>query len=123
MPTTDPVEAGACATFDDLKTWWFASDGHTPASHGRYQVGWTGVNVPKTGTTIRVKNQFTNKIAKIGGRRRRLRSSDGVDTRSEIEGRLRPPLVVQRGETGPHVLLRGRSSFFVRICAAGKDSH
>jgi immune inhibitor A len=42
--------------FDDNQTWWYAEDGHSPESHGRYQVGWTGVNVPKTGTTIRVKN-------------------------------------------------------------------
>ena len=42
--------------FDDTQTWWYAEDGHSPESHGRFQVGWTGVNVPKTGTTIRVKN-------------------------------------------------------------------
>ena len=46
----------AARVFDDLKTWWYASDGHDPATHGRFQVGWTGVDVPKTGTTIRVKN-------------------------------------------------------------------
>lgn len=47
----------AVPAFDDTKTWWSASDGHTPASHGRFQVGWSGVDVPKTGTTIRVKSQ------------------------------------------------------------------
>jgi len=43
-------------TFDDRKTWWQASDGHSPESHGHYQVGWIGVNVPKTGTIIHVDN-------------------------------------------------------------------
>ncbi len=46
----------AVPVFDDTKTWWYAGDGHSAASHGRYQVGWTGVDVPKTGTTIRVKS-------------------------------------------------------------------
>jgi immune inhibitor A len=46
----------AVRVFDDLKTWWYADDGHSAESHGRYQVGWTGVDVPKTGTTIRVRN-------------------------------------------------------------------
>jgi immune inhibitor A len=50
----------AVRVFDDLKTWWYADDGHSPESHGRYQVGWTGVNVPKTGTQIRVKNTATH---------------------------------------------------------------
>jgi immune inhibitor A len=44
----------AVSVFNDLRTWWFESDGHSPESHGRYQVGWTGVNVPKSGTKIRV---------------------------------------------------------------------
>jgi immune inhibitor A len=55
IPTKFPSQP-AVRVFDDLKTWWYAEDGHSPESHGRYQVGWTGVNVPKTGTTIRVKN-------------------------------------------------------------------
>ena len=46
----------AVDTFDDRQTYWSASDGHTPAAHGRYQVGWIGVNPPKTGTTIEVKD-------------------------------------------------------------------
>ena len=48
----------AVATFDDTKTWWFNADQHaaTGAHVGRYQPGWTGVNVPKTGTTITVVN-------------------------------------------------------------------
>ncbi len=56
VPTTIASKPAA-PVFDDTKTWWFASDGHTAASHGRFQVGWSGVNVPKTGTTVRVKSQ------------------------------------------------------------------
>jgi immune inhibitor A len=44
------------SVFDDRKTWWNAGDNHSAESHGRYQVGWIGVNVPKTGTQIRIKN-------------------------------------------------------------------
>ena len=54
VPTTIASKP-AVKVFDDLKTWWFASDGHTPASHGRFQVGWSGTNPPKSGTTIGVK--------------------------------------------------------------------
>ena len=55
VPTRFP-SLPAQRVFDDNKTWWYASDGHSPESHGRYQVGWSGVDVPKTGTTIRVRN-------------------------------------------------------------------
>ncbi|HEX6149341.1 immune inhibitor A domain-containing protein [Nocardioides sp.] len=41
--------------FDDLEDWWFDSDEHSTGEHeGRYQPGWYSVDVPKTGTTIRV---------------------------------------------------------------------
>ena len=41
--------------FDDMKTWWFGSDEHSTGEHeGHYQPGWYSVDVPKTGTTIRV---------------------------------------------------------------------
>ena len=53
VPTTIASKP-ATRTFDDSRTWWFAGDGHTAAQHGRFQVQWTGVNVPKTGTVIRV---------------------------------------------------------------------
>ncbi len=55
VPTTIESQP-AVRTFNDLKTWWYASDGHDPASHGRFQVGWSGVDVPKTGTEIRIKD-------------------------------------------------------------------
>jgi immune inhibitor A len=55
QPTTIPSQA-AVPVFDDTKTWWFNKDEHaaTGAHVGRYQPGWYGVDVPKTGTTIRV---------------------------------------------------------------------
>jgi len=48
----------AVSTFDDTKDYWFNADEHaaTGAHVGRYEPGWFGVNVPKTGTTIRVKS-------------------------------------------------------------------
>ena len=48
----------AVPVFDDTKTWWVNADEHaaTGAHKGRYQPGWYGVDVPKTGTTITVVN-------------------------------------------------------------------
>ncbi|HXH87185.1 MAG TPA: hypothetical protein VNI55_01075 [Gaiellaceae bacterium] len=48
----------AVSTFDDTKDYWFNADEHaaTGAHVGRSEPGWFGVNVPKTGTTIRVKS-------------------------------------------------------------------
>ena len=42
--------------FDDTKQWWFNADEHgaTGSHPGRYQPGWYSVDVPKTGTIIRV---------------------------------------------------------------------
>ncbi|GAB2457006.1 immune inhibitor A [Nocardioides hungaricus] len=41
--------------FDDTLDWWYPGDEHGSGEHtGRYQPGWYGVDVPKTGTTIRV---------------------------------------------------------------------
>jgi immune inhibitor A len=55
--TTIPAQP-AVATFDDTQDWWFDSDTHgSTGSHpGRYQPGWYGVKVPKSGTTITVKS-------------------------------------------------------------------
>jgi immune inhibitor A len=51
----------AVPTFDDTKSWWFNCDTHacTGSHQGRYQPGWTGVDVPKTGTTITVNGATT----------------------------------------------------------------
>lgn len=50
--------------FNDLATWWYPADEHgaTGAHPGRYQPGWYGVDVPKTGTTIEVKEQNKDKL-------------------------------------------------------------
>ena len=42
--------------FDDTAQWWFNADQHgaTGSHPGRYQPGWYSVDVPKTGTTIKV---------------------------------------------------------------------
>jgi immune inhibitor A len=51
---TLPTER-AVPRFDDTLNWWYGRDEHTVDTHpGRYQPGWYSVNVPKTGTTIRV---------------------------------------------------------------------
>jgi immune inhibitor A len=48
--------------FDDTLDWWFDSDEHGSGDHpGFYEPEWYSVNVPKTGTTIRVV-----KVAKNG---------------------------------------------------------
>jgi len=56
--TRIPSQAGV-DTFDDTKDWWFDNDGDgaTGSHPGRYQPGWYGVNVPKTGTVITVENR------------------------------------------------------------------
>ena len=52
----------AVPTFDDTKNWWFDCDADacTGSHQGRYQPGWTGVKVPKTGTKITVNGATTN---------------------------------------------------------------
>jgi immune inhibitor A len=57
VPVTIPSRP-AEPVFNDLRDYWFATDSDmSGAQHvGRYQPGWYGVRVPKTGTTIRVKN-------------------------------------------------------------------
>ena len=49
----------AVSKFDDTKTWWYNADQHaaTGAHVGRYQPGWYGVDVPKTGTTVTVNGK------------------------------------------------------------------
>ena len=61
VPASIPSQK-AVPTFDDTKNWWFNADQHaaTGSHQGRYQPGWTGVDVPKTGTTITVNGSTTN---------------------------------------------------------------
>ena len=56
------ASAPAVPTFDDTKNWWFLADSHatTGAHVGRYQPGWVGVQVPKTGTTVTVNGAVSN---------------------------------------------------------------
>ena len=56
----DPV-AAAVNVFDDTKSWWSNCDADacTGSHAGRYQPGWTGVDVPKTGTTVTVNGATT----------------------------------------------------------------
>ncbi len=62
----------AVSVFDDTQDWWYDSDEHTTGEHaGVYQLGWMSVDVPKTGTTIRVvkvnkKGVMTVKVGKSG---------------------------------------------------------
>ncbi|NHA67745.1 immune inhibitor A domain-containing protein [Phycicoccus flavus] len=55
QPASIPSQP-AVRTFDDTKTWWYDCDADacTGDHVGRYQPGWTGVDVPKTGTTVTV---------------------------------------------------------------------
>ena len=47
----------AVRLFDDMRSYWTAGDGHTPAFHGRFQPEWTSVKVAATGTRIKVLKQ------------------------------------------------------------------
>ena len=54
---SEPTTIGskpAVRLFDDMRSWWSGDDGHSAAAHGRFQPGWTSVNVPQSGTTIKV---------------------------------------------------------------------
>ncbi len=45
----------AVPLFDDTMDWWFDGDEHGTGDHpGFYEPEWYGVDVPKTGTTVRV---------------------------------------------------------------------
>lgn len=54
-PYTLPRQGGV-ALFDDMEDWWYDTDVHSSSGEhpGRYQPGWYSVDVPKTGTSIRV---------------------------------------------------------------------
>ncbi|GAB3447037.1 immune inhibitor A [Phycicoccus ginsengisoli] len=49
----------AVNVFDDTRSWWSNCDEHacTGAHAGRYEPGWYGVDVPKTGTTVTVNGK------------------------------------------------------------------
>jgi immune inhibitor A len=54
VPTTFKSQPGV-SVFDDMQNWWTASDPGDTVFGARYQASWSGVNVPKTGTTVKVK--------------------------------------------------------------------
>ena len=56
-----PVAAGRADVRRHRRAWCFDCDQHacTGSHQGRYQPGWTGVDVPKTGTTITVNGATT----------------------------------------------------------------
>ena len=61
LPPIKPVR-----TFDDTLDWWYDGDEHGSGTHpGRYQPGWSSVDVPKTGTTITVKKVKKNGVMVI----------------------------------------------------------
>ena len=51
----------AQSVFDDTKSWW--TDGTAP---GRYQPGWSSVDVPNTGTVIKVSGAKNTLAVNIG---------------------------------------------------------
>jgi immune inhibitor A len=59
----------AVPLFDDSKTYWTDCDAHacTGDHAGRYQPGWSSVDVPDTGTTVRVLETSSNgTVMKVG---------------------------------------------------------
>ena len=56
----------AVPLFDDTLDWWFDGDEHGTGVHaGHYQPGWYSVDVPKTGTTIRVVKVNKRGVMKV----------------------------------------------------------
>ena len=51
--------------FNDLQSWWTASDPGDAPANGRYQAKWSSVDVPKTGTQIRVKSETPGGFTQI----------------------------------------------------------
>jgi immune inhibitor A len=54
VPMTFKSQPGV-SVFDDMQSWWTASD--PGDALGNHQARWTSVNVPKTGTTVKVKGE------------------------------------------------------------------
>ena len=65
VPTSIPSRP-AVPVFNDLQSYWTANDGHV---HGdepdHYQPGWSSVDVPKSGTQIRVKSETPGGFTQI----------------------------------------------------------
>ena len=63
-PYIVPSQAGR-RIFDDTRDWWYAFDEHGSNHPGRYQPGWYSVDVPKTGTKIRVMSIDKNRVMSV----------------------------------------------------------
>jgi immune inhibitor A len=59
-----PSQPGV-SVFNDLQSWWTASDPGDAPANGRYQAKWSSVDVPKTGTQIRVKSETPGGFTQI----------------------------------------------------------
>jgi immune inhibitor A len=61
-PVTLPAKAKV-RIFDDSRSYWTDCDAHacTDAHAGRYQPGWASVDVPNTGTRVKVVSISGNK--------------------------------------------------------------
>jgi immune inhibitor A len=64
--TTIPARP-AKKVFDDRRDYWFAVDAHSDSDGhvGRYQPGWYGVKVPKTGTLVRIQSINSNGVMRV----------------------------------------------------------
>jgi immune inhibitor A len=62
--TSVPSRPGV-SVFDDLQDWWVSSDPGDAPNNGRYQSEWNSVNVPKTGTQIRIQSETKGGFTQI----------------------------------------------------------
>ncbi len=63
-PFRVPSERGY-AKFNDLKDYWYSGDEHGEPHPGHYQPGWYSVDVPNTGTTIKVVDVNANGVMTV----------------------------------------------------------
>ena len=62
--TSVPSQPGV-SVFDDLQSWWVSGDPGDAPGNGRYQAEWNSVNVPKTGTQIRIQSETKGGFTQI----------------------------------------------------------
>ena len=64
VATSVPSRPGV-SVFDDLQNWWVSGDPGDAPGTGRYQSEWNSVNVPKTGTQIRIQSETKGGFTQI----------------------------------------------------------
>jgi immune inhibitor A len=64
VATSIPSRPGV-SVFDDLQDWWVAGDPGDAPGNTRYQAEWNSVNVPKTGTQIRIQSETKGGFTQI----------------------------------------------------------